>query len=181
MKSLSQLFSDISNARKAMQQVVDSAPRIIGVEAVKCIKENFQKQGYDSGFGFTAWVKRKPETNKSYDHGRTVNSKTGKLSKYRTGKNGTYKGSVYSSSNPILDQTGNLKNSVAYKASRRRVFVGVNLAIIPYAKAHNQGEHHEPKRQFMPLPGENANPKILAASRKQIDYLAQKAMRAFKR
>lgn len=181
MKSLANLFTDMSNARKAMQQVVDSAPRIIGVEAVKSIKQNFSLQGYDSGISFTKWPKRKPQTDAAYDRGRTVSPRTGKLSKYRKGKNGTYKGSVYSSSKPILDQTGDLKNSVHYLASKRRVFVGVNLALIPYAKAHNEGLNHEPKRQYMPLPGEKANPKILAAAKKQLDYSTSQAMRLFKR
>lgn len=181
MRSLTDLFRDIQSARKQMQAVADAAPRIIGVESVKAIKENFRLEGYDSGNAFTKWKDRKPSTNAQYDRGKKLNQKTGKLSRYRVGKNGTYKGSVFSSSKPILDQIGTLKNSIAYRANKRNVFIGVNNNLVPYAKAHNEGLNHQPKRQYMPLPGQPASPKIVTNVKRQLDYQTAKAMRLFKR
>lgn len=180
MQDLSKLLSDFKKSRAAMDVLMKQTPDIIGIESVKIVKANFLIEAYDSGNGITPWPKRKDATNKSYDRGKSVNQKTGKLSKYRTGKNSTYKGSVYSSTKPLLRQTLALFNSIRYKASSGYVFIGVDLSIVPYAKAHNQGLHHEPIRKFMPYPNErNGNPKIMAAVRKKIDYETKKAMRTF--
>ena len=184
MKDLATLQRDIAEARKGMQALNENLPRIIGVETVKIIKQNFDMQGYDSGKGFEKWTPRKPATNAAYDRGRTRITRgpnTGKLSKYRSGKNSTYKGSVYSSAKPILDQTGTLKNSIHYRAMKRRVFIGVNLSEVPYAEAHNAGWNHEPRRQFMPYRAQMGNPKILGVMRKRIDYEQAKVMRLFKK
>lgn len=184
MKDLTTLANDIATARKGMQTLNENLPRIMGVESVKIVKQNFALQGYDTGNGVDKWDARKPATNAAYDRGRrkiTQGPNTGKLSKNRSGRNATYKGSVYSSAKPILDQTGNLKNSVHYRAMRRRVFIGVNLSEIPYAQAHNEGLHHEPRRQYMPFGSQKANPKILDVMRKRIDYEQGKVMRVFKK
>jgi len=179
MKSLTDLVRDWADARRKMEKSISDIPRIAGIVAVKVIRQNFEIQGYDSGIGITKWPKRSPKTDAAYDRGKTVNAKTGKLSKYRTGKNGTYKGSVFSSSKPILDQTGALKNSVNYVATKRSVFVGINLSLVPYAIAHNQGLHHEPQRKFMPLPNEKPNIKMLRAIESKIIYERKQAMKTF--
>lgn len=180
MQSLDALLRDFQKSRATMDTLMKKTPDIIGVESVKIVKTNFLLEGYDSGNGVTSWPKRKEATNKSYDRGKTVNAKTGKLSRYRTGKNSTYKGSVYSSSKPLLRQTLALFNSITYRASSNLVFVGVNLNIVPYARAHNEALNHQPLRQFMPRPQDkNGNPKIMAAVRKKIDYETNHAMKQF--
>lgn len=181
MKSLSDLMRDMANARKNMEKFADALPRVIGVESVRIVKANFSIQAYDSGNGITKWPARKASTNAQYDRGKTVNSKTGKLSKYRSGKNSVYKGSVYSSANPLLLQTHNLFNSIHYVASKKRVFVGINLSLVPQGKAINEGLAHQPQRQFLPKPSDGANPKIINAVGKRIKYETDKAMRAFKK
>lgn len=181
MKNLTDLVKDWADARKKLQQSVDSIPRIAGVIAVKIIKENFIGEEYDSGIGTTKWKPRKASTNAQYDAGKIRNSKTGKLSKYRSGKNGNYKGSVYSSSNPLLRQTLNLFNSINYVATNKRVFIGVNKTLVPYAEAHNQGLNHQPQRQFMPYGNQKPNIKMLRAINKRVVYERDIALKAFKK
>lgn len=180
MKSLQQLLSDFKNISAQQKKLIDATPRIMGVESVKIVKENFKLQGYDSGIGFTKWPSRKAATNAAYDRGKKVNSKNGKLSKYRSGKNGTYKGSVFSSQKPILMQTLTLFNSIDYKLRGKRVFTGVNTSIVPYSIAHNEGLHHEPKRKFMPTPNEPPNQKIINVIRKKLDIETERIMKNFK-
>lgn len=180
MKSLSQLFNDIKEARRNLQTFVDNAPRIMGVEAKQVVLENFAKQGYDTGNSFTKWVPRSLKTNAAYDRGR-VKTFSGKLSKYRKGKNSTYKGSVFSSGKPLLEQTMTLYNSIDYRVSRRAVFIGVNESVVPYAKAHNEGLNHEPKRQYMPSTGQRPNQKMLDRIKRKLDIERDKALKKFKK
>jgi hypothetical protein len=177
MKSLNQLAADLLAARKGMTALADNLPRIIGVESVKIVQQNFQIEGYDSGNGITKWDQRKVATNLAYGGNFTYGLHRIKNSKRAK----RYKGSVYSASKPLLRQTLALYNSIAYKASRRRVFIGTNLNAVPDAQAHNEGLNHEPKRQYMPLPNQRGNPKIFKVVGKRIDYETAKVMRAFKR
>lgn len=175
MKNLTDLLNDMQNARKALEKFQTQAPRMIGVEAVKVVKQNFEKQGYDSGNGFIRWSPRSPATNKSYDRGKTSKSR------YRVGKNATYKGSVFSSQKPLLEQTMNLYNSIDYKARQRSVFVGSNTTIIPYAKIHNEGGRGIPQRQYQPLPNQPANKKMRDIIGKKIKMEQDRAMRMFRK
>jgi phage gpG-like protein len=139
MESLKDLLSKFKKDSEAAKKIVASLPKIIGTEAVGSIRRNFAIEGYQDGKSLTQWEKRKPSTDKAYD------------------RRGSYKGSVFNSENPILRQTGNLKDSIKYQASIGKVRVGTNLDIIPYAQAHNEGLGHQPKRQFMPTPEEGLN------------------------
>ncbi len=152
-------------------------PRIIGAVSVQIIRENFKIQSYDTGNGTTKWQPRKYETNKAYG-----GSFTHGLSRIQNNTRAKqYRGSVYSASKPLLMQSLNLYNSIAYKILGKRVFIGLNLSIVPYARAHNEGLNHEPVRQFMPRPSQGANVKMLTAIRKKVDFETQKALRAFKK
>lgn len=153
-------------------------PRIIGAVSVQIVRANFKISGYDSGNGITKWPPRAEATNKNYERGKTVNS-SGTVSRYRSGKNSVYKGSVYSASKPLLLQTQNLFNSIAYRVAGKRVFIGTNLSIVPYAKAMNIGGRGIPARQYMPTPNQGANVKMLTAIRSKIDFETQKALKAF--
>lgn len=170
MRSLSQLLADWRAANSRLQNM--QVPRIIGNVAVRVVKDNFRLQGYDSGTGVKKWPARKDSTNKRYDKRYGV------------------KGSVYQSSNPVLSQTRNLKDSVKYKADERRVDVGVNPSLIPYAEIHNKGGQGKAwgkysfkmeQRKFIPADGEPPNPKILNAAQKKIVSERNKIMKEFKK
>lgn len=191
MEDLQKLLSDFQKARGDIDSFIkNDLPRIIGVESKKIILQNFTLQVYDSGNGITKWAKRAASTDKQYDRGKTVSPRTGKLSKYRTGKNATFKGSVYSSLNPILVQTHTLKNSIHYRISNYSAWIGVSGTftginkksgeISTYAKALNEGDGHLPRRQFMPFPNQPGNPKIIAAVTKKTSFEIEKRMKKFK-
>ena len=126
MRNLDELLSDWRACRTALDKLIDNMPRIIGNECVKLVKENFRKQGYDSGFGVTQWAPRTEQTNKGYKYGRSGKGKS------------AYKGSVYNYGNPILLQTRNLYNSVKYTISGNMVLIGCDLNLVPYAQKMNE-------------------------------------------
>jgi len=134
VKDLPQGAKDFKEMADKYKQLERNIPKIAGVIAVKTIRENFEVQGFIEE-GKTAsekWESRKPETDYAYDN-------------YKS-----YKGRNYKSSNPILKQTGNLKDAIAYKVEdEHKVFIGVNLSLVPYAKAHNEGLGNLPKRKFL--------------------------------
>jgi phage gpG-like protein len=128
MKPLSQLFKDWSDVRKSYEELAKDSPRIAGDTAVKILKDNFTKGGLDGGA--QKWQERSSITNKSYDR---------------------MKGSVYNSKNPVLLQTGNLRDSIRKLVQGKQVRIGVNLSTIPYAKALQEGNSstHLPKRKYL--------------------------------
>ena len=166
MRSLTELLSDFRQSRAAMETLANNLPRIIGVESVRAVRNNFKTESY---FGGNKWVPRSDKTNKAYMAGRT------------SGKQGRYKGSVFSASKPLLRQTLNLYNSIKYRALGKRVFIGTNLSLIPYANAHNEGLNHQPRRQFMPFGNQPVHPIILSAIGKKYTSERNKALLKFKR
>ena len=165
MRSLNQLLSDWRQSEAAMKKLQDNTPRIVGNESVKAIKENFKLSGYDTGSGVTGWKERKESTNKSYDSRHGV------------------KGSVFNSENPLLIQTHNLYNSIRYQAGPTVVNIGVDLGLIPYAKAINEGDDKTgmPARKYIPANNEPPNPKILKRILKKITFERDRAMGLFKK
>ena len=122
--------------------------------------------------GVATWAKRKASTDKAYDGGKTM-GENGKLSKYRSGNNKTYKGSVYQSTNPINLQTRNLFNGVKYIIEYPIIIIGVNTDLVPYAEYVNDA------RQYIPKPDEPPNMKILKAIKKKYEYERDKAFKGF--
>lgn len=176
MESLEKLLADFKQARADHAKMMESAPRIIGVESVRIIHQNFALQGYDSGNGVEKWQPRKVSTNMAY--GGTFTHGVSRVTSTKRAKQ--YKGSVFNAANPILIQTRNLYNSIQYKIAGGYVFVGVNLSIVPYAKAHNLGLHHEPKRKFMPDTSEGINPKMIKAVQRKLKFETDGIMKRFK-
>lgn len=177
MKSISQALSDWRRSRQAMDNLVNNLPRIIGNECVAAVKQNFNLQGYDSGNGVKRWANRKDQTNKNYTYGRKKGGKS------------KYKGSVFNADAKILLQTMNLYNGVTYKVAGKSIFVGVDKGIIPYAAIHNEGlpgkafgkySFQMPKRQFMPLPNEGPNIKMLKRISSKINFEKEKALAPLK-
>ena len=169
-KLFSQLLSDWRKATDQVEAVANNLPRIIGVESVRVIKENFKLEGYDDGISFTPWEPRKEETNARYDK--------------RTG----VKGASFNSSNKIMNQTENLRDANHYTVNGRQVVVGVDLNVIPYGQIHNEGLQGKawgkhtfkmPKRQYIPVGKPNV--KILKAVRKKLTFEIGKAMKEFKK
>lgn len=123
MKTIAHLINDFQNFLAQYNKNMAELPRVMGKIAVDVVHENFEAQGYIADEAVIKWEKRSLLTDKTYDS---------------RGKN--YKGSVYSSSNPILRQTGNLYNAIRYSVrGKYKVFIGVNTTIIPYAQIHNEG------------------------------------------
>lgn len=182
MESMSALLNKWRTASDKMKKLTEDVHRIIGNECVKSVKDNFRLQGYDSGSGVTPWDKRKPATDKAYDRGKTTNSR-GQQSKYRTGKNKTFKGSVYSSAKPLLEQTRNLFNSITYSKIGRKVIIGVlsnnKGPVLDYAQHMNEGGRGVPARPFMPKPDMPPNPNMLKRVKKKIEFERGKAMKDF--
>ena len=143
MNLFSELVSKFDKANAEMQALIHDAPRIAGVVGVKVIKENFALQKFDSGNGGEPWGQRKPATDRAYDRRWGV------------------KGTVYKSSNPILVQTGNLRDSITFEADGSNVRIGTDIS---YAKAHNEGENNEPKRKFL-----DYSPKLETEFKNELD------------
>lgn len=110
-------LDDLRKVKADLEKLQKDAPRMAGVEAVKWIHGNFAKQGYKG----RRWKKRKDSTNKRYD------SRSG------------VKGSVFNSANPVLDQTGNLKDSIRAKTEGNKTYIGFNTDKVPYGVIHNEG------------------------------------------
>lgn len=163
MKSMRDLTTDFKTMKSKMQKLITDAPRIAGVEAVRVVKENFKLQGYDDGRGITRWEDRKASTNKSYD------------------KRSGVKGSTFNSKNPLLKQTLTLYNSIRSKVNGKRIFVGINLDLVPYGRRHNEGLDKMPKRQFMPAPTDGKNIKITKAVKSKILYERDRIIKNFKK
>lgn len=159
MKSIEDLKKDFEKKAKEYKAFENAKTRIAGNIAKKEISRNFESQGYDNGFALWKWKKRKASTDAAY---------------YKRGKN--IKGRVFSSKNPILVQTGNLKDSVRYRTvGKSTVLVGVNDKTVPYAKAHNEGAGKLPKRQYMPINKVSLN--IIRAIAKEFNKRIHKIMK----
>lgn len=176
MLSLEQLLSDFKQARVDHERMMRDAPRIIGVECVRVIHDNFRIQGYDNGNGVEKWQPRKYATNKVYG-----GSFTHGLSRIQGGKRGkNYRGSVYSASKPLEMQTLNMYNSIQYKIAGGYIFIGGNLTLVPYLQAQNEGLNHQPVRQFMPKPNQGVNVKMIKTINGKLKIGTGNALRKFK-
>ena len=122
MKPITQLLADFRKDNEAVKEVIKKLPKIIGNASLVAIDNNFKLQGYFDGKRIVQWKERSPKTNKSYD---------------ARGK--SYKGRVFNSSNPILVQTQRLRNRIKYQNWAKKVFVYVDLGVVPYAQVHNEG------------------------------------------
>lgn len=171
-KPLSQLLADWRLTKDNMEKIARNLPRIIGTEAVRVIKDNFRLGGYDDGNSVQKWEPRNDRTNNRYDKRYGV------------------KGSVANSDNKVLEQSGDLRDSVGYQAEGKLVKIGVDLLLIPYAEIHNAGligkawgkyAFKMPKRKYMPEESEGPNKKIMAAIEKKLNFEIMRAMRLFKR
>lgn len=131
MKKIEDLLHNIHNVANEFKTLYNKAPHLIGKIATDYIHTNFKTQGFDNSSN--TWKKRKPKTDYAYDN------------------YARYKGTVYSSKNPILWQTGNLYNSIRYEASGRNVKIGVfdSGVLLIIAKVHNEGDDKNPQRKFL--------------------------------
>lgn len=164
MKDLSNLVRDFIQTRNKLITLYKALPRVAGNEAVREVKKNFTQQHYDLGSGTEAWKPRTKWTNARYDARKGV------------------KGSVYNSKNPLLLQTRNLYNGIHYVVIGTRAYVGVNLALVPYARDLNEGNPSKrlPPRKFIPIYGEKI-PNIEKAFRGRYDIMFKEIMKDFKK
>ena len=196
MKPLSALAGDFERRSVEVKQLMQNMPRIAGVECVKVIKANFRQEGYT---GPKQWKPRSKVTEKIYSYNRTKEYRTpkrGEKSKYRN----PLKGSVYNIKAKILQQTGNLRDSVRSVPSGRGVLIGVfgrpvigadgkPVNVLSYTKIHNEGgkflmfgktQKQMPRRQFMPRPKEGPNATMKIAIRKKYDERMAKIFNTWK-
>lgn len=201
MKNLNDLISDIRKKSADMKQLEGNMLKIIGVESVKIIKNNFDRQGYEFAL---SWPARKKVTNHAYDYARTKNYRTPVRKQAYKPRNpdkpyqNPYKGSVVSSKNKILVQTGNLRDSITYKATGKVVSIGVFPNFMKhgakksshvYAKKMNEGgagtwgknKTFTVARQFMPKPGQPPTKKMEQTYIKSYESELQRIMGDWKK
>jgi len=172
MRSPQDLARKFKEARRAMAALDAKLPRIIGTVAVQVVKNNFKLQGYDTGSGVQKWPARAEVTNRSYDYRSSV------------------KGSVYNSSNPILEQTRNLYNAIRYQITGKKVRIGVDLTVVPYGEKMNDGgsgtwgkyaKTETPARKYMPNDTDGPNLAFLRPIERKIKFEREKVMKEFKK
>lgn len=169
---MQQLMSDWAKASDEMRKFQQELPEVMGVESVKIIKDNFNKKGYDSGAGVENW----------YRWSDTLSSGRKAATDIRYWKRQGVKGTTFSPNAPLLRQTLTLYNSIMFRATGKRVFVGTNTSLVPYAPAHNEGtQKGVPKRKFIPANGEPPNPKIVERIGKKITIRRNEIMKNFKK
>lgn len=204
MESLDRLIADFRKSRAAMDVLMKQTPTIIGVESVKIVKQNFLLSGYDSGNGVTPWPKRKSATNKAYtaNRGKGGNSNF-KGSVYSASKPLLRQTLALFNSIKFIVSSGYVfigvdlgivpyaqvhnEGGTIHQKERTSVlhfdknkkFSTVKKA--NYAQKNTIGEHlwSMPKRQYLPTPSQGANPKMIKAITKKMDYETKKAMQAF--
>lgn len=164
MKDLNDALKDWREAVAAMEKLNSKLPTIAGVEALAVIEKNFNSESYDTGSGKIKWEERSSKTNAAYDKRYGV------------------KGSVFSSSNKLLRQTGNLFDSIRKRITGAVAFIFFDTKKVPYGQVHNEGDAAKniPQRQFMPMPNEPENPAIMKALYKKYLFERDKIMRKFK-
>lgn len=128
---------------RSVKVIPTKVPRIVEVEGLKNISENFKAQGFHTGSGVRKWQGRK----KKDDRGRDI-------TRYRTNRVGR-RGSLNRYGSKIKDRallvghnTGGDKLKNSFKARRGKYYVKF-YTYKPYAQAHNEGEGDMPQRQFM--------------------------------
>lgn len=128
--------------KKAAREMPDKTGRIVEVEGLRFIKENFRRQGWQAA-SFQRWKRRK-----------TLDRKGRNITRYRTNRVGT-KGSPNRYGRKITGRailrghnTGGdkLANSFRSRRSRKQIRFYTYKG---YAAVHNEGLDHMPQRQFM--------------------------------
>lgn len=163
-KSMQDAVNDFRAVSAKIARLESRVPAIIGNVALDIIEKNFDNESYDNGSGKVAWEPRKESTNEGYDRRYGV------------------KGSVYSSSAPIQNQTSNLKDSIRKKVAARSVFIGFDTKKVPYGEALNEGDPAKnlPQRQFMPIEGEPENLAIMKRAYQKVRFEHEKILRPYK-
>jgi hypothetical protein len=134
MKDLSQLAKDFKIKADAYKRFQQDLPRIAGQIAVNVVKHNFDVGGFceETDQPEQKWSDRDEKTDYAYDN------------------YSTYKGSNYSSANPILQQTRKLRRGVMFKVEgENKVFIGEDLSIVPYAQSVNERVRNGVQDKFL--------------------------------
>lgn len=128
--------------KRAADFINNRATRVVEVEGLNFIQENFQKEGFQDG-GVEKWKPRK-----------TTDSRGRDITRYRTSRRGR-QGSLTkfgqrNANRPVLtghDTGGNkLRHSFKTRRDKHKVVFYTHKQ---YAKRHNEGLDGMPKRQFI--------------------------------
>lgn len=141
---------------------------VVGMEAMKFIRMNFDKQGFVGGRGLQKWAKRKKPASVYYKRGK----RRGQLTK--TGKAYMRKKSM-----PLFSSSGGgslMRNSFDYTKSGYSVKIYSHL---PYAFYHNYGTDKLPRRMFIG-PSGYLNKRIAGKINKEVYKRFGYAYRDFK-
>jgi hypothetical protein len=179
MASLDDLIKDLKNQEDGLKRQLSEVHFEIGKEVFIDIKNNFNKQMYDSGEGSEIWGARSPIVNTIYDN------------------HSKYKNSPYKSKKPLLKQTLSLFNGIEFKHRQSEVEIGIfakrnsfsGARVDQYARFMNEGIKNywkevkiditPRKRQFMPTPTEGINQKIIKIIEKVWMKAERKIFRKF--
>ena len=128
--------------KKLMDFVNNDASRIIEVEGTKHFKESFENQGFTDA-SLAKWKPRKTVDDRGRDITRYRTDRVGRRGQLNAFGRRNQDRDILTGHNTGADK---LRNSISSKRYRNKV---VWSTYKPYAKLHNEGAKHLPKRQFM--------------------------------
>lgn len=142
VKPFERLDDDLRKMAKEIAHLIDiDAPKILGVEGVRHVKENFQKEGFIDR-SLTKWKPRQTRDRKGRDITRYRSNRVGRkgeLNRYGRKNKGR---AILTGHN----SGGNkLRNSFRYRVRRRQAIL---YTYKPYAERHNEGKNGMPQRAF---------------------------------
>lgn len=139
-KNIRELQKLLNKAAKVMP---DKLPRIIEVEGLRFISDNFKAEGFHSGTGVDGWKKRKTEDSAGRDITRYRTNRVGKR-----GALNRYGSKIKGRALLVGYNTGGDKLKNSFRASRNRKRVRF-ITYKVYAQRHNEGLSGMEQRQFM--------------------------------
>lgn len=127
---------------RAMASITEDSMRIIEVEGKNFIKKNFRDQGF-TDTSLEKWQERKTTDERGRDKTRYRTNRRGQIGELTKFGRKEVNRAILTGHNTGGNK---LRNSIQ---TRRRNLKIVFYTYKPYAKAHNEGKGHLPKRQFM--------------------------------
>lgn len=136
-------LKDLENHIKKLQKFVNNdATRIIETEGTNHFKESFENQGFTDR-SLSKWKPRKTVDNRGRDLTRYRTDRVGRRGELNAFGRRNKGRDILTGHNTGADK---LRNSLHSKRYRKKV---VWTTYKEYARYHNEGSKHLPKRQFM--------------------------------
>ncbi len=136
-------LKDLENHIKKLRRFIDNdATRIIETEGTNHFKKSFENQGFTDQ-NLSKWKPRKTVDDRGRDLTRYRTNRVGRSGELNAFGRRNKDRDILTGHNTGADK---LRNSITSKRMRNKV---VWTTYKPYARLHNQGSKHLPKRQFM--------------------------------